>query len=65
MKAQPFSALFTSFHSTQLKITAYFQINDEIKITHEDQKMINAFANKNTKHNELKVVVQNKKVKLR
>ena len=40
-----------------------FQVSDEIKITHEDQKMINAFANKNAKHNELKNTVEKNKVK--
>lgn len=37
-------------------------MNDELKITHEDQKMINDFANKNAKHNELKASIEKQKV---
>ncbi|XP_066916322.1 prefoldin subunit 4-like [Clytia hemisphaerica] len=37
------------------------KVSDEMKITHEDQKMINAFANKNAKHNELKNTVEKNK----
>ena len=42
-----------------------FKVNDELKITHEDQKMINDFANKNAKHNELKASIEKQKVNKR
>jgi len=44
--------------------SAVKKVADEVQITHEDQKMINAFANKNAKHNELKTAVTNKKKEL-
>lgn len=37
------------------------KIGDEISVTHEDQKMINSFANKNAKDNELKNIIENRK----
>jgi len=40
------------------------KVNDEVQINHEDQKMINLFANKNAKYNELKISAGNKKKEL-
>merc|ERR1712002_967736 len=40
------------------------KIADEVQINHGDQKMINAFANKNAKFNELKQTAANRKKEL-
>ena len=42
----------------------FMQMSDDIQVTHEDQKMINMFANKNLRNNELKVIVKNRKVSI-
>ncbi|XP_057292037.1 prefoldin subunit 4-like [Hydractinia symbiolongicarpus] len=40
------------------------KVTDEVQITHVDQQMINSFANKNAKQNELKTIIENKKKEL-
>ncbi|XP_065674965.1 prefoldin subunit 4 isoform X2 [Hydra vulgaris] len=40
------------------------KLNEDVEITQEDQKMINDFANKNSKHNEIKALILSNKKQL-